>query len=341
MNKDFNINADAAVIEVDELTIYRQFKNLKPTHFVITNFFRDQLDRAGEMETIIRKIEEVVQDFNGHLIFNGDDPNTVRIGESAKNATVHYYSVGEYSQSKKETDEASEGKFCPLCGTPLVYDYYQYSHIGRFTCPNDGFGKIDNEIYVDTVNDKSFVAEGFEYHPILDAIYNIYNCAAVLTVLKTMGLNYKEKADSVFSSFRVKEGRNEVFRFKKDCTLNLIKNPTGANEVMKYILKDDVEKNVGIILNDNVPDGKDVSWIWDAHFERLNVPSVKEIVCSGLRAYDMALRLKYEGLEDKVVVKEDIKDLVKYLKESDTESHIMSTYTALFKTRDILAKEQI
>ena len=338
-DSNYNIKANAAVIEIDELTTYRQFKNLNPTHLVLTNFFRDQLDRAGEMESIIRKIEEVVKDFEGDLVFNGDDPNIVRIGDVAKKAKVHYYSVCPTSDSKKETDEASEGKFCPRCNASLIYDYYQYSHIGRFHCPNDDFGNINKELYVESINDKSFIVDNKEFHPRLSATFNIYNCAAVLLVLKTLNLDLS-KADKVFSDFEVKDGRNEVFYLSKDCTLNLIKNPTGANEVMKFVLKDEKEKNVCIILNDNEPDGTDISWIWDAHFERLNVDSVNKIVCTGLRAYDMALRLKYEGLEEKIVVIEDLKGAVNYLDEQNLESHILSTYTALLKVRSILAKEQ-
>lgn len=338
-DNNYKIKANAAVIEVDELTTYRQFKNLNPTHLVLTNFFRDQLDRAGEMETIIHKIEEVTEDFEGYLVLNGDDPNIVRIGENNKNGKVLYYSLSETKNSKKTSDEAAEGKFCPICNTPLIYDYYQYSHIGRFKCPNDNFGDIHKDLYVQNITDSTFDVDGFTYHPHLSAVYNIYNCSAVLLVLKTLGLDL-HKADKIFSEFEVKDGRNEVFHLSKDCTLDLIKNPTGANEVMKYVLRNDEEKNICIILNDNDPDGNDISWIWDAHFERLNVDSVDKIVCAGLRAYDMALRLKYEGLEDKIVVIEDLKKVVEYLDAANKKSHILSTYTALLKVRSILEKEQ-
>ena len=337
-DSNYNIKANAAVIEIDELTTYRQFKNLNPTHLVLTNFFRDQLDRAGEMETIISRIEEVVRDYEGNLVLNGDDPNIVRIGDAAKKAKVHYYSVGELDESKKETDEANEGKFCPRCNAPLVYDYYQYSHIGRFHCPNDDFGNINKEVFVESISENAFVVGGKTYHPRISALFNVYNCSAVLLTLKTLDLDL-DKADKVFSEFEVKDGRNEVFHLSEDCTLNLIKNPTGANEMMKYVLKDDEDKNVCVILNDNEPDGTDISWIWDAHFERLNVDSVKKIVCTGLRAYDMALRLKYEGLEDKIVVIEDLKETVDYLNKQNLKSHILSTYTALLKVRSILEKE--
>ena len=337
---DFNIQADAAVIEVDELTVYRQFKNLKPTHLVVNNFFRDQLDRAGEMETIIRRIQEVTADFEGHIILNGDDPNTLRIADTATKAKIHFFSVGKTPVSKEQTDEASEGKFCPRCGRPLIYDYYQYSHIGRFHCAYDHFGVIDPEIYVDRVDfeNQCFRTGGKEYHTFLNTIYGVYNCAAVLTVLKTLHID-PSFAGHVFETFVIKEGRNERFELSQPCYINLIKNPTGTNETMKLVTADTNDMNVCILLNDNDQDGHDVSWIWDAHFERLCVPQIKTIVCSGRRAYDMALRLKYEGLEDRIVVIESPREAVHWLNEQNMRSYIMATYTALHSTRALLRRE--
>ncbi|MBQ9048548.1 MAG: DUF1727 domain-containing protein [Solobacterium sp.] len=336
----YNIQADACVIEVDELTLYRQFKNLHPSALVVNNFFRDQLDRAGEMETIIRKIIEVTEDFEGDLILNGDDPNVLRIADHAKKARIHLYSVGENAVSREHTDEASEGKFCPRCGRPLQYRYYQYSHIGRFECPEDHFGAIEPEILVDSVDytTGTFTCGGRRFHSFVNAIYMIYNCAAVLTVMKALGLD-PEAADRVFSDYVLNEGRHECFELSKPCEINLIKNPTGANEVMKDIMSRPEDKNICILLNDNDQDGHDVSWIWDAHFERLDSPATKTIICSGTRAYDMALRLKYEGLEDRIKVIEDAAEAVKWLDEADMNSFVMATYTALHSTRAILRRQ--
>lgn len=339
-DSSFHVQAEAAVIEVDELTLYRQFKNLHPTHLVITNFFRDQLDRAGEMETIIRKIQDVTSDFTGDIILNGDDPNALRISLSANKAHIHTFSVGENKVSMKTTNEASEGKFCPICGNPLKYEYYQYSHIGRFICPKDSYGEIHPDIYVSDIDyqKEEFTVDQHSYHNFLNTIYAIYNCASVLTIMKVLNLD-SNCANEVFKTFQMKEGRNEVFDLSKPCTINLIKNPTGANEVMKFINSQEGLKNICIFLNDNDQDGHDVSWIWDAHFERLNQPEVNEIVCSGLRAYDMALRLKYEGLEDKIKVIESSEEAIHYLNEQNLQSYVIATYTALHPTRAILRKE--
>ncbi|MBR2824825.1 MAG: DUF1727 domain-containing protein [Solobacterium sp.] len=338
---DYTVDADIAVIEIDELTVYRQFHNLHPTALVVTNFFRDQLDRAGEMETIIRRIMEVTENFEGRLILNGDDPNVLRIAENAKKANVYLYSVGENEVSVKETDEASEGKFCPICGNPLQYQYYQYSHIGRFECPKDHYGKIRPSVFVNSIdyNKGTFTYDNNEYHSFINAIYAIYNCAATLTVMKALGFD-PTLADEVFQHYQLKEGRNEVFNLKKPCVINLFKNPTGANEVMKEIVKHEGDMNICILLNDKDQDGHDVSWIWDAHFERFNIPQVKKICCSGTRAYDMALRLKYEGLEDRIIVKENPQEAIHWLNEENIDSYVLATYTALHSTRTLLRKEE-
>lgn len=340
-DENYYIKADAAVIEVDELTLFRQFANLHPTHLVVTNFFRDQLDRAGEMETIIRKIISVLENFHGDLILNGDDPNVVRLADHAPYAKVHYYSVDRYLESRTITDEAGEGKFCPRCGSRLVYDYYQYSHIGRFHCPKDHFGEIQPEVLGRNVDfmHGTFDVNGRTYHSFVNTIYGIYNCCAVLCLLSSLGIDCR-CASEVFSTYHLKEGRNEQFHLSRPCVINLIKNPTGANEVMKYIIAQPMKKNICIFLNDNDQDGHDVSWIWDAHFERLKDPLVQTIVCSGLRAYDMALRLKYEGLEDRILVIEDAVKAVEWLDDQRMESFIMATYTALHPTRHLLAKQE-
>lgn len=340
-NHRFEVQADAVVIEIDELTLYRQFKKLRPTALVVTNFFRDQLDRAGEMETIIRKIMEVTGDFEGDLILNGDDPNVLRLAANAPRAGVHYFSMGQNAYSVSETDEASEGKFCPLCGSRLIYDYYQYSHLGRFRCDHDAFGRITPEIFVSSVDltQGTFIVDGVAYHAFLNSLYAIYNCASVLCLLQALKLPLSA-GNQVFSRYQLNEGRNETFQLSHPCTINLIKNPTGSNETMKYILSDRRDKNICIILNDNDQDGTDVSWIWDAHFERLNDPSVKTILCSGLRAYDMALRFKYEGLEDRIKVIEDVSEAVDFLDRGGLPSYIMATYTALHPTRAILGKKE-
>lgn len=337
-NMNYEIQADAVVLEVDELTVSRVFQDLSVTTFVVNNFFRDQLDRAGEMETIVRRIESVLSDYKGHLILNANDPNVVRLADVATYAQIHYYGVDQTDQSVTVSHEASEGKFCPRCLSPLVYDYYQYSHIGKFHCEQDDFGKNELEIEVSEYNSEqaTFTVDHVVYPAFQNAIYAVYNCAAVLCTLKVNALPLSSGA-KVFETFTLKEGRNEEFNLGKKCVLNLVKNPTGANEVMKYVVAHPQPKNICIILNDGTQDGTDVSWIWDAQFEMLMNDQTKRILCSGTRAYDLALRLKYAGYDNFEII-EDVNQACERLKELDTDSFVLSTYTALQSTRAILRR---
>ena len=333
----YEVQADVVVLEVDELTVMRVFKDLGVTTFVVNNFFRDQLDRAGEMETIVRRIESVLDDYEGHLILNANDPNVVRLADSAKKADIHYYGVGKNEVSSETSNEASEGKFCPRCGRSLHYDYYQYSHIGKFVC-ECGFGKNDIEYFVDAIDyeNETFTMNQKTYHSFQNAIYAIYNCAAVLCCMGVNGVS-DECANEVFKTFTMHKGRNESFDLNGKCLLNLVKNPTGANEVMKAIMKNHEDKNVMIILNDHDQDGRDVSWIWDAHFDLLIDEHTKRVLCSGTRVYDIALRMKYEGYEN-IEVYERVEDGIVRLKELKEDAYVIATYTALQSTRSIIRR---
>ncbi|NBK97379.1 MAG: Mur ligase family protein [Erysipelotrichia bacterium] len=331
------LNADAMVIEVDELNVPKVLPKVKVSDFIVNNFFRDQLDRAGEMETIVVKMEEAIKQFEGNLILNGDDPNVARLGYHREH--VYYFGVDKNEMSQASTNEASEGKFCFHCNHELVYDYYQYSHIGRFHCPHCSFG---SHSYLVLANDVSlltstFCVEGMTFHAPQDALFSIYNCMALIALAKISHIDF-DKVQSVLSTFELKDGRMENFHIGRDCLLNLVKNPTGANETMKYIERDLEAKDIVIILNDNDQDGKDVSWIWDANFDLIMGDDVKNIICSGLRAYDMALRLKYTAYQGNIIVEESMDQAIQTLKKLPNHAYVIATYTALQPVRAILRR---
>lgn len=342
-NLKFEIKKEFLVLEVDELTVSRLFPFFKPTVLVIGNFFRDQLDRAGEMETIINRFEKVLENYDQTLILNSDDPNVLRLKEKTK-AHVITYGVDRYLESKLSSNEASEGKFCYKCLSRLEYDYYQYSHIGKYHCVNNDFSNYEVDNLITDVSDdcSSFIFDQHLFQVKNNTIYTIYNCAAVLSVCKFLNIDY-EKANDVFNNFELKIGRNEFFKLtnESNCILNLIKNPTGANEVIKYVNKDKKEKTVLIVLNDNIADGTDVSWIWDAKFNLLINEEVTKIICTGQRCYDLALRFKYEDLAlDKLMVIENYEHAIDELKKS-SNNYILATYTALLPVRKYLLKVSI
>ena len=330
------IKADYLVFEVDEGYIPVIFKDLKLDTLVILNFFRDQLDRNGEVETLILKIDEFLKSYTGNLILNNDDPNVSRLGRAnPDNENVYYFSVSPYKYATKEMKEAGEGKFCPFCNTRLEYEYYQYSHIGKFECPNCHYG--DNEIYklatnVDLKN-KSFEVDGIKYVTRFNSIYNIYNFIAVISCVSLYDIDI-QIIQKALSNFVLNNGRLEELEIKGISTIiNLAKNPTGSNVSLRILNEDDDKKELLFVLNDNLADGHDVSWIWDINFSNLN--NVSRIITSGTRAYDMAIRIKASGFDiDKIEAYLDLHEAVKNLYKTNIKKYVIANYTSLQPTRN-------
>lgn len=337
-----NVPADYIVLEVDELNIPHIIHSLPVTALVVTNFFRDQLDRAREMEQLIQKVEEAICDFDGTLILNANDPNVVRLQGAAKHADAHFFAMEKCKESTTENKEASEGKFCPHCGGKLLYDFYQYSHIGVYHCENGDFQTPDTAIKgeVVSISERTFTWNKQTFHAPQDGLYTMYNCMAVLCVTDFFGID-TQYAAKTFETIDVPNGRNEAFTFHgQKCVLNLIKNPTGANEVMKVIEDDTNKKTILLVLNDNAQDGTDISWIYDTFFEKLVNENSVHIICSGTRCYDMALRLKYAGYKERIEVEENLEKAVASLKKADTAMYAIATYTALQPVRKLLRRKE-
>ena len=330
------IKADYLVFEVDEGYIPVIFKDLKLDTLVILNFFRDQLDRNGEVETLILKIDEFLKSYTGNLILNSDDPNVSRLGRAnPDNENVYYFSVNPYKYATKEMKEAGEGKFCPFCNTRLEYEYYQYSHIGKFECPNCHYG--NNEIYklatnVDLKN-KSFEVDGIKYVTRFNSIYNIYNFIAVISCVSLYDIDI-QIIQKALSNFVLNNGRLEELEIKGISTIiNLAKNPTGSNVSLRILNEDDDKKELLFVLNDNLADGKDVSWIWDINFSNLN--NVSRIITSGTRAYDMAIRIKTSGFDtNKIEAYLDLQEAVENLYKTNVKKYVIANYTSLQPTRN-------
>ncbi len=334
------IKTDYLVFEVDESYIPVVFKDFRLDTLVILNFFRDQLDRNGEVESLILRINEFLKNYNGNLILNNDDPNVARLGQAnPSNKNVYYFSVDKYQFATEQIKEAGEGKFCPFCKSRLEYEYYQYSHVGKFKCPNCNFG--DNEIYklatnVDLKN-RCFDIDGNTYKINGNSIYLIYNYTAVYSVCSLYGIsnNIVKKA---FSTFALNNGRLEEIKINNVPTIiNLAKNPTGSNVSLRILNEDDDKKELLFVLNDNIADGFDVSWIWDINFNNLN--NVSRIITSGTRAYDIAIRIKTSGFPtEKIEPYLNLEDAVKALYKTNVKKYVIANYTSLQPTRHELKK---
>ncbi len=334
------VKADYLVFEVDEGYIPVLFKDLPLDTLVVLNFFRDQLDRNGEVESLILKINEFLKTYTGNLILNADDPNVARLGKAnPDNSNVKYFSSDKYSHATNDMKEAGEGKFCPFCNTRLEYTYYQYSHIGNFKCPNCNFG--DN--YIDTLGtnidlkNRSFKVKDDLFTIKSNSIYTVYNFIAVIACTKIYDVPTQIVKNAI-SKFELNNGRLEVLKINNtDTIINLAKNPTGSNVSLRLLNEDDCEKELLFVLNDNLADGKDVSWIWDINFNELN--NVSRIVTSGTRAYDIAIRIKSSNFdESKIYPHLSLEEAVKDFYSTDIKKYVIANYTSLQPTRHEILK---
>ncbi len=334
------VDADYLILETDESHVPVVYSQLKLETLVVLNFFRDQLDRNGEMETLIQKINGFCKTFEGNLILNGDDPNTARLGRAnPNNKNVKYFCAEKYAFATEKIFEASEGRFCPFCGEPLEYEYYQYSHIGKFICKKCGFGDYQSYITASGIDLEKpvFTAGGHQYSPKLNSIYNVYNMTAVAAAATLYDIEQKV-TDSVISNYTVKNGRMETFMLgDRMTTLNLAKNPVGANMTLRVMNEMKGEKELLFVLNDNVADGLDVSWIWDINFSIFE--RVTRVVTSGTRAYDIAVRIKCSGYDPaNIVVRPDLDEAVEELANTSGRKFVIANYTAVQPTRSALKR---
>lgn len=329
------IKADFLVFEIDESYIPVVFKDFRLDTLLILNFFRDQLDRNGEVESLILRINEFLKTYNGNLVLNNDDPNVSRLAKAnSSNKNIYYFGVDKYDYATENIKEAGEGKFCPFCKTKLKYDYYQYSHIGKFNCSNCNFGT--NEIYKFATNinlkNRSFDVNHITYNVKGNSIYLIYNYVAVISVCNLYNISTEIMQKSL-STFALNNGRLEELEINGVKTIiNLAKNPTGSNVSLRILNEDQEEKELLFVLNDNMADGCDVSWIWDINFDTLN--NVSRIITSGSRAYDIAIRIKTSGFPaDKIEPYLDLNAAVRALYKTNVKKYVIANYTALQPTR--------
>lgn len=336
------VKADYLIFEVDEGYVPIIFKDLQLDTLVILDFFRDQLDRNGEVESLILKINEFLKTYNGNLILNNDDPNVARLGQAnPENRNIYYFSVDKYEFATKKIKEAGEGKFCPFCNDRLQYEYYQYSHIGKFKCPNCDYG--NNEIYKLATNidlkNRTFQIDDITYQTKFNSIYNIYNFTAVISCASLYNINTDIIKQSL-SQFVLNNGRLEELEINGIPTIiNLAKNPTGSNVSLRILNEDYDEKELLFVLNDNIADGFDVSWIWDINFDNLN--NVTRIVTAGTRAYDIAIRIKTSGFDyNKIEPYLNLEEAINNLYKTSTKKYVIANYTSLQPTRREILKHK-
>lgn len=300
------LDADYACLEIDEASAHYVFEYLTPDIMIVTNLFRDQLDRYGEIDLTMEALERAIRMApDMKLIINGDDPLTAWLAMKSGNG-FECFGVSERVPSVEReggSGEIREGRFCERCGAPLHYDFYHFSQLGVYHCPSCGFKRP--EIAYDASNVRpaggasgglTCEIEGYPVESHMTGFYNVYNLLAVWAALKECGLD-TGRFNEVLRGYRPQFGRGEVFEIDgKRVLLNLAKNPAGFNQNISAMLEDRSPKDLIIVINDNAQDGRDISWLWDVDYDRLADETVQSITVSGTRALDMRLRLKYVGI---------------------------------------------
>jgi lipid II isoglutaminyl synthase (glutamine-hydrolysing) len=342
------IDGELGLFEVDEFWLDRLTAALGPRALLLGNLFRDQLDRYGELDTIADRWAAVVSDAprGTHLVLNADDPLIADLGRGAEHVT--YFGVEDPEMAVAEMQHASDSKHCRSCGAAYVYDAVYLGHLGRYRCPSCGQSRpapsvAAEEIRLHGTHSAAFVlrtpAGSAEVELPLPGLYNVYNALGAAALCLAIGIPLATVAAglrSVTAAF----GRAETVSIDGvEASILLVKNPAGANEILRTLALEEGELDLLAILNDRTADGRDVSWVWDADFELL-AARVRRVTCSGTRAAELAVRFKYAGVpRGRIRV---LAGLAPALDEAlaaaaDGRLFVLPTYTALLELRDELA----
>jgi UDP-N-acetylmuramyl tripeptide synthase len=349
---------EEGLFEVDEAWLPRVADQLDPSLIVLGNLFRDQLDRYGEMEALADDWAKTVAARVGRtgFVLNADDPLIADLGrdpEGTRRDGVLYFGIDDTSQALPELQHAFDAKHCRRCGHPYAYARAFVGHLGHYSCPNCGAERPQPEVAATAIELRGMdgsratvrTPQGeLRLELPLPGLYNVYNALAAIAAGLRLGVE-PERIAAALGEMRAAFGRVETIAVSGvQVSILLIKNPAGTNEVLRTLMLESKGEDGGegidlwIALNDRIADGRDVSWIWDADFELL-AGGVRRVVCSGTRAPEMALRLKYAGWpEEAIEVVPGIGDsLDAAVAGSQGRLFALPTYTALLELRKLLA----
>jgi lipid II isoglutaminyl synthase (glutamine-hydrolysing) len=336
------------LFEVDEAWLPRVAADLRPRLYLLANLFRDQLDRYGELELLADRWAELVarEEGGARFVLNADDPLVADLGRGREGAV--YFGVEDDSQALPGLQHAADSKHCRNCGAAYEYEAVYLAHMGRYRCPKCGRERPVPQVAATRVELRGMAGCSIELRtaegstPVelrLPGLYNVYNAVGAAAAALELGVSLDDVRRAL-EGFGGAFGRVETIPVDgREVSILLVKNPAGANEVLRTLTLEDGQLDLWMALNDNIADGRDVSWIWDADFELL-AGRARRVTCSGTRAEEMALRLKYAGIDAELAVDRDLeRSLDSAVAAGDgNRLYALPTYTALLELRDLLAR---
>jgi UDP-N-acetylmuramyl tripeptide synthase len=344
--------AELGLFEVDEAALPEVARRLRPRAVCLGNLFRDQLDRYGELELVAGRWRAAVAELRegSALVVNGDDPQVGDLASGSDPGTRTVFGLDDPRHASPELQHAADSKWCIRCGTPYDYAAAYIGHLGDYRCPSCGHARprldlVARDVELDGLDGVSFelvTPEGARLVKLaVPGLYNVYNGLAAAGLARALGAGLDEIVAGL-QGFSAAFGRFERIALgERTLLVLLIKNPAGANEVVRTLVAGDAPRLLLIALNDEIADGRDVSWIWDVDFEPL-LGSLERLVATGGRAAELALRFKYAGLPaDSIEVipsLEDALDRGLELTAARDELVALPTYTAMLGLRDLVAR---
>lgn len=324
---DGKLKKDFALFEIDENAFPLVSEKIKPDFVIALNLFRDQLDRYGEIDQISSNWKRAIDKLGDTiLILNSDDPQIAFLGKERKK-NVYYFGLEEKDLEKNVLQHGADSILCPKCSSNLNFSSYYFSHLGHWKCPQCKFTRPKPDL------------SKLSYYP-LKGTYALYDILAAVLFAQVAKIK-KPVIEAALKEFKPAFGRQETLNYmQKEVQIFLSKNPISFNESLSTV-KSLGGKNIVIALNDKIPDGLDVSWIWDIDFENILTKDIN-IMVTGERMYDMAVRLKYAGFFAHVSsnMKLSIDKMVENL-SSDEKLYILPNYSAMLEIRQLLTGKKI
>jgi UDP-N-acetylmuramyl tripeptide synthase len=354
------IAADLALFEVDEAAFPQALAETQPRLVVLHNLFRDQLDRYGEVDTIAAAWRVALEQLpeTSTVLLNADDPSLAAIGEGLR-ACMRTYGLEDVRHASDSAAHVADAQFCRRCGARYIYEPRFYAHIGHYRCPNCGFGRPTPDFALTRLEllgergaqlelRQPGQAEAITLHIGLPGLYNALNGLAAAAAALSLGVAV-DSLQATLARFSAAFGRIEhVDAGGRPLLLALIKNPVGASETVRMLTDSQPSAPDGagglhvlIAINDRPADGTDVSWLWDADFERL-APFVAHATVAGVRAADMSVRLKYAGVPpERIITSSNLSmalDLALNELPGGATLYALPTYTAMLELRQVLVQ---